>query len=156
MSSTISFFVPGIPKTSGSKRAFMRPGMRFPVIVDDCKKGKDWRGDVKRFAVEAFKGELLTGPLSVEFSFVMPRPKGHRRSNGELKAAAPAWHTSKPDALKMARSIEDALTGVVWRDDSQIAIELLRKSYGENPGCRISIMELQPTGNPVMEGEAVA
>jgi hypothetical protein len=41
MSIAITFFVPGACKTAGSKRAFMRPGMKFPVIVDDCKKGND-------------------------------------------------------------------------------------------------------------------
>ena len=137
---TIEFFVPGQPKTAGSKRAFMRPGMKFPVIVDDCKKGKDWRGDVKRFASESFNGsELLTGPLSVSLTFIMPRPKHHHRANGQLKETAPLLHTSKPDVLKMARAVEDALTGVVWKDDAQIATEVLTKRYGEKPGCKVSI-----------------
>lgn len=144
MTNPIQFFVPGQPKTAGSKRAFMRPGMKFPVIVDDCAKGKDWRGDVKRFAVEAFRSEtLVEGPLTVSLTFIMPRPKYHYRSNGELKDNAPALHTSKPDVLKMARAIEDALTGVVWKDDSQIAVEVLTKRYGDKPGCQVSISRLQ-------------
>jgi Holliday junction resolvase RusA-like endonuclease len=33
--------------------------------------------------------------------------------------------------LKLARAVEDALTGVLWRDDAQIAIEQLSKHYAE-------------------------
>lgn len=156
MSAFVSFFVPGEPKTAGSKRAFMPRGWSRPIIVDDCKKGKDWRGDVKRFAAEAFDGEaLLDGPLNVSLTFTMRRPKHHYRSNGQLKENAPALHTSKPDVLKMARAVEDALTGVIWKDDSQIAVECLTKRYGEKPGCQVTITAI---GVAVLEQpkEAVA
>lgn len=32
-----------------------------------------------------------------------------------------------PDVLKLARGVEDALTGIVWRDDAQIVNESLSK-----------------------------
>jgi Holliday junction resolvase RusA-like endonuclease len=141
----ISFFVPGHPKTAGSKRAFMRPGMRFPVIVDDCKKGKDWRGDVKRFAIDAYKGPLIEGPLRVRMVFTMARPKGHFRSGKHahlLRDGARIEHASKPDVLKMARAVEDALTGIIWRDDAQIYDEHLTKLYGETPGVMVAVESL--------------
>lgn len=135
----ITFFVPGLPKTAGSKRAFMRPGMRFPVIVDDCKKGKDWKSDVKAFAALAYQGEPLTGPLKVTMAFTLPRIGAHLRSNGDLKPNAPHWHTKKPDALKMARAVEDACTGILWVDDAQIAVEELAKCYGARPGVTVTV-----------------
>ena len=141
----VSFFVPGEPKTAGSKRAFMRPGMKYPIITDDAgKPGKDWRGDVKRFASQAFKGkQLLNTPLSVTFSFIMPRPKYHFRSNGALKPNAPVVHEKKPDLLKMARAVEDALTGVIWTDDAIICSESMSKVYGEKPGCHVFIRKME-------------
>ena len=163
MTPALSFFVPGIPKTSGSKRAFMRPGMRFPIITEDCKGSKDWRGDVKRFALQAYSGEPMEGPLELTLSFTMPRPKGHLRSNGQVKPGAPLWHEKKPDVLKMARAVEDALTGILWRDDSQIAYERLTKSYGNHIGCDIIVKRLDyfPAGtgkaairqHPIYEGQ---
>jgi len=140
----IQFFVPGIPKTAGSKRAFMRPGMRFPVVVEDCKGSKDWRGDVKRFASEHCKSPL-TGPLMVEFHFFMQRPKGHYgsgRNEDVVKASAPRSPAKKPDLLKLARAVEDALTGVAWKDDSQIVIEELSKAWSGKPGVFVKIEEL--------------
>ncbi|HEU4344035.1 MAG TPA: RusA family crossover junction endodeoxyribonuclease [Candidatus Binatia bacterium] len=142
----IKFFVPGIPKTAGSKRAFMKPGMKFPIIVDDAgQAGKDWRGDIKRFASEYASLNLITSPLEVTFTFQMPRPKGHFGSGSNsqaVKASAPKVPTTKPDLLKMARAAEDALTGVIWVDDSQIVDEHLHKRYGA-PGMWVEIRELE-------------
>lgn len=131
----------GIPKTAGSKKAFHRPGMRFPVIVDDCKN-QDWKNAVAWAAKEAYRGDLLSCPLEVAVTFVMPRPKGHYRTGahaGELKLDAPTVHTSKPDATKLWRCAEDALTGVIWRDDAQIWRQDVRKVYGEHPGVEVEI-----------------
>jgi Holliday junction resolvase RusA-like endonuclease len=76
--------------------------------------------------------------------FIMPRPKGHYRSGkhaGEVKDGAPPYPAVKPDAGKLARGTEDALTGIVWRDDSQIVTEVLTKRYGPQAGCRIRVRE---------------
>ena len=32
--------------------------------------------------------------------------------------------------LKLTRAVEDALTGLVWRDDAQVVDEVLSKRYG--------------------------
>lgn len=147
----ISFFVPGLPKTSGSKRAFMRPGMRFPVVVDDCAKSKDWKADVKHFAIQVYQREPMTSALHVTMEFRLPRPQGHFRTGknaGTLRDSAPEYPTGRPDVLKMARAVEDALTGIVWRDDSQIVYEMLMKGYADRPGVRVSValMAQQPNG----------
>lgn len=145
----LSFFVPGLAKPSGSKRAFMRPGMKHPAIVDTSgKAGKDWRGDVKAFAVafinrhyDDFKPVAL--PVRVRFAFTFTRPKGHFTAKGNLKPSAPVCHVKRPDTLKLARAVEDALTGIVWRDDAQICAEVLTKEYGSTPGCEIVIETIE-------------
>lgn len=143
----IQFFVAGHCKTSGSKRAFVPKGWERPIIIDDCAKSKDWKADVKFFAAKAFQGEPLTGPLSLTLVFTMPRPKSHSNSKG-LKPNAPWWHVSRPDVLKCARAVEDALTGIIWRDDSQICSEHLIKRYGERIGCDVTIVKLLYGGVP--------
>ena len=62
-----------------------------------------------------------------------------------MKGSAPFYHTTKPDALKLARSTEDALTGIVWADDAQTAVLEISKRYadaGEPCGCQIVIQTL--------------
>jgi Holliday junction resolvase RusA-like endonuclease len=84
-------------------------------------------------------------------TFLMPRPKGHFRTGKRahiLREAAPLYHTSKPDATKLLRATEDALTGILWHDDAQIAMQIVKKRYtSSNPGAEIKIL-------PWIEGAA--
>jgi Holliday junction resolvase RusA-like endonuclease len=76
----------------------------------------------------------------------MPRIGSHYGSgkNAEkLKPTAPKFHTVKPDATKLLRSTEDALTGILWRDDAQIARQTVEKSYGERAGAWITVEQLE-------------
>lgn len=155
MDGAISFFVPGIAKPAGSKRAFVlrrrdgsivhrEGGAPAVVVTDDSgKKGKDWRGDVRSVASRAYGGPLLTGPVWLRLVFVLPRPKAHYTKKG-LRPDAPMFHASKPDATKLLRSVEDALTGVLWHDDSAVQIEGATKIYGETPGVHVTVRAIDP------------
>lgn len=141
----IQFFVPGIPAPGGSKKAFVSKSGRA-VIVDDCKRNKPWRDRVISSAIEAYSGPPLDGPLVVTMAFVMPRPKYHYGTgtkSAALKPRAPRCHEVKPDVLKLARSTEDALTGYLWRDDSQTCRLLLEKFYGTSPGVKITVARME-------------
>jgi Holliday junction resolvase RusA-like endonuclease len=168
MSETIvDFFVPGIAKGAGSKRAFVpinkrtgqplrskTTGRIVANVVDDTgEKGKDWRADVKAVARDAYTGDPLTGPLIVEMLFVMQRPKAHYRAGKPergLRPDAPVWHTSKFDATKLLRSVEDALTGIVWVDDNAV-MPRVEKVYGARPGVRVRVMR---AGRPALFAQA--
>lgn len=137
---TISFFVPGVPKTAGSKRAIPIPGRKFPIIVDACAKSKDWKADIKAFAAAAMReSSPHTTAVTAFFSFHLPRPKCHYYSSGLVKDSAPRWHISRPDVDKLSRAVMDALTGVVWRDDGQVVSKQVSKHYDTTPGVRIII-----------------
>lgn len=142
-----SFFVPGVPATAGSKKAFVNRKTGRPMIVDDCKKGPSWRESVQ---VAAFKklnplGEhpLIDEPIELNVVFFFTRPKGHLRTGekhrGELKPNAPNWPTKPPDVTKLLRALEDALTGVVWRDDASVVVQAARKVYADRPGAFVTI-----------------
>lgn len=154
MGTTLRFDVQGVPKPGGSKRGFIikRKSGKLGISMVDASgaKGKDWRGDVKAAAFAACReGWTIPHPeqpLRLTLMLYMPRPKKHLRSNGQLKPNAPVFHTIRPDATKLLRSIEDALTGIVWNDDGQIASQSVVKSYarvGEAPGCEILVEYLK-------------
>jgi Holliday junction resolvase RusA-like endonuclease len=151
----IAFFVYGVPAPGGSKKTFVpmrngvpvrRPGGSIMVnTIDDAgQRNKNWRAAVAQAAGEAMRGrEPLFSALSVRIVFNMPRPKDHFKTNGTLKGSAPVHHIKKPDVLKLGRSTEDAMTGIVWRDDSIIVNERLHKVYAIGPaGASIEITEL--------------
>lgn len=142
MNAPLTFTVFGTPAPAGSKKA-VPMGKRWGVI-DDSKRSRPWKSQVAQVGGEAMAGrELLRGPLAVTFTFYVRRPKGHFGSRG-LKPSAPAHPTTRPDVLKLARAVEDALTGTVWGDDAQIVRELLVKAYGESE--RVEVQIEQPNG----------
>lgn len=131
----IEFTVFGLPQPAGSKRAFVQ-GNRA-IVVDDNAKSRPWKQEVTSTAKEVV-GDTIPfpeGPVVLRMRFTMPRPKGHYGSGknaGVLKDSAPHFHTSRPDALKLGRGTEDALTGILYRDDAQTQV-IAWKVYGDIP-----------------------
>jgi Holliday junction resolvase RusA-like endonuclease len=130
----LRFTVYGVAKPGGSKKAFVHPQTGRAIVVEDSAN-KPWKQEVAGAAFEAVAGVEWSPlfphePVAVEFTFVRPRPRGHFGAAG-LRPSAPKFPVTRPDVLKLARAAEDALTGIVWRDDSQIVHETLVKVYGE-------------------------
>jgi Holliday junction resolvase RusA-like endonuclease len=131
-SSTIQFFVPGVPKPGGSKKGFIHARTGRVIVMEDCAKNKDWRASVAHEGRLVHQGALLSGPLFLEIVFVFCRPKSHYGTGKNailLKSSAPIWHTQSPDSTKLVRSTEDALTKVLWVDDSQICEQRVTKRW---------------------------
>lgn len=141
----VEFEVVGKPEPGGSKRAFHNAKTGKTHVVDDNDKVMPWRDSIVTAAMAQYNGPLVEAPLSLEVTFRLPRPKGHFGSGkkaGELKEKAPIWHTKKPDRTKLLRALEDALTGVIWRDDTQIVSGNVIKRYAgkdERPGATVVV-----------------
>jgi len=149
MKNPISFFVPGIPATSGSKSAYpyknKKTGRLGVAVAPASKRQKSWMGVVRLFAKENYCGDVLTGPVSLSLVFYLPRPKSHfgtGRNAGKLKPSAKRYPTTTPDLTKLVRAVEDALKGVTWKDDSQVVYQHNTKLYGGRPGVEVTIRDL--------------
>jgi Holliday junction resolvase RusA-like endonuclease len=135
----VSFWVPGVPQPGGSKKGFVVAGRA--VIVEDAKRNKPWRASVAMAAGMAYDGEPMDRPLAVLFQFVFVRPRGHYGKRG-LRPSAPPFPAIRPDVLKLARSTEDALTGILWRDDSRTVHLTATKRWGDQAGCLVTVCEI--------------
>lgn len=142
--SGIELVVYGTPVPAGSKRAFTRPGGRVGVADTAEKRMKPWRAALQAAAGDLMDGrDLLQGPLHLHVEFHLARPKGHYGTRGNLRPSAPTHPTVKPDTTKLLRGLEDALTGIVWRDDAQIVRQHAEKRYADGPEhVRISVLPL--------------
>jgi Holliday junction resolvase RusA-like endonuclease len=89
------------------------------AFENNHKKTHAWRDTVADSAIDAIEDwqeatgrpwALLDAPLLVECVFSMARP-------GKPKFDRPA---TVPDLSKLIRATEDALTRIVWRDDSRV------------------------------------
>src|SRR6478609_7705675 len=85
---------------------------------------KDWRSAVAaagRTWQADHGAELLDEPLALMAIFHVPKP-----------SSAPTWKLwarGRPDVDKLARSALDALTGVLWVDDSRVVSLCVQKPY---------------------------
>ena len=137
----ITFFVPGRPRPGGSKRGFLHKTTKRIIMVD-MADNKDWKVSCRAAAQEAYSGPLLEGPLGLAVVFQVLRPKGDfgsGRNAGKLTSRARLAPTVKPDATKLLRCLEDALTGIVWRDDAQIVDQHVRKVYADKQGALVRV-----------------
>lgn len=137
MPSSVRFQVLGLPAAQGSKT---------PWGAEANKKLPGWRNDMRLAGFQEMRGKApLSGPVHVEALFTFPRPKHHfgtGRNADALKASAPKWKDSTPDLDKLVRALGDSLSGVVIRDDAQIAALTVTKSYGQTPGVLVEVRPL--------------
>ena len=123
----------------GSKRHVGRGRM-----VESSRDVMPWRLLVALAAVEA-GAQLIRGPVRMSAVFLFTRPAGHFRQDGTLKPSAPKHHCVKPDASKLQRSTEDALSKLAYEDDCRIVGLSCEKRYcapGELPGALITLIPL--------------
>lgn len=128
MTQLLHWFVEGTPVPQGSKTATVINGRA--VMFEANKKHKAWRDHVR-----ATVGKLetpSTHPVRVELQFWFEKPKTVKREHMSVK----------PDLDKLSRSVLDAITGGILKDDSQVVILNARKEYGDKPGVLIRVMEI--------------
>lgn len=98
----------------------------------------------KHLAWEArskYKGPVLEGPvqISAQFYFVPAVSWPNRKREAALSGAMK--HTAKPDLSNLFKALEDGLTGIIWKDDSQITNYYgdCYKTYSTTPGVRLRV-----------------
>ena len=128
----IRFIVPGRPMPGGSKRAFKHAKTGNVITMDANPKVKLWRGVVAVAARQAYRRPPMMVPLKLTVVFRFRRPRSHYgtgRNSTQMKASAPPHHIQRPDATKLLRALEDALTGMLWGDDAQIVEQHVSKEW---------------------------
>ena len=141
MADRVSFTVYGTAAPAGSKTTGARKdGARF--VRDSSKRAAPWKLQVADAAGKAMDGApLMDGALHLQAIFHVPRPKGHHGARG-LRPSAPEHPTTRPDVTKLLRALEDACTGIVWRDDSQVVLQVASKCYGEPARAEVEVRAL--------------
>jgi Holliday junction resolvase RusA-like endonuclease len=146
--STVSFTVYGIPIPQGSMKAFTPPGFHRPIVTSDNKKLKPWRNDVACAAVSMMTAQKFTRcgravPIAIEVTFFFSRPQSVKKSI-EFK-------TTQPDIDKLLRALLDALTGIIYEDDSQVADVRMRKLFDSPARAEVVVREIETF--PLLAGD---
>lgn len=138
-------WIPGTPRPQGSMKLARDPrtGREFARY---SKPTYEWR-QTQYVALVNWWGDRppLTGPVAVNLTYLMPRPKSHWSARGGLKPSAPVWHTVTPDNDKLIRNTLDSMSSAgVWRDDSQCALLRSMKTYTDTDGKPGVLIVVEP------------
>lgn len=114
----IYFVVKGTPVGQGSMKAFPRKVGRGVIVTHNSSKLKPWRDQISWAAKEAmksFKVSLIERPraVHVDVKFYFERPKSQKADR--------TYKTTAPDLDKLERALLDSMSGIVYRDDAQVA-----------------------------------
>jgi crossover junction endodeoxyribonuclease RusA len=147
----ITFTVIGHAQPQGSTKAFMPKGARYPVVTSDNPNLKGWRLFVAHEAQRHAGAGPMSGGVRVMLDFALQRPKSLPKRTSQ--------HLKKPDIDKLARAVLDALTGILYHDDSEVVRLEVTKRYAapiEAPSVRITVMcaERAPLAHPSAPREA--
>lgn len=115
--------IPHEPVAQGRPRFFSRGNH---VGAYDPLKSKNWKRTVMIYAKQQYQGDMLLGALLVEMCFFTKRPIGLKKSI--------VHNIKRPDITNYIKGIEDALNGIIYKDDSQIVTLLAYKQYAESAG----------------------
>lgn len=121
----LTMFVPGIPIKQGD----LRTGRHHRAYYANGDQLRPWKAAVTGCAYELWHDHApLIEPVVLDVTFFLPRPASISAKKRPLPVVA-------PDLDKLVRSIGDALTGVVIRDDALIVDLLAAKRYAERHAC---------------------
>lgn len=126
---TIMFQVHGLPAPQGSTRAFVVKGK--PIITSTAKGLSAWRRLVADVAQDFAPEQPWQGPVGIDLHFGLPKPKSAPKTRR-------VWPDKRPDLDKLTRAVLDALTYVVFADDSQVVEIRATKDYGA-PGVAVEV-----------------
>jgi len=136
--------VPAKPAAKGRARFSKSTGRAFTpkqTIIAEA-----W---VRMCCVQQVGTPRVPGPVAVRIVFTMAIPQSRPRAWREAALAGRILPTSKPDWDNLAKLTSDALNGIAWVDDAEVASARVLKRYGPVPATSIAWWTMG-------EGEAMA
>lgn len=129
---TIEFFLPMKPPTVTHQEKAVNWNARTIYEPQELKAA---RAKLEAHLAGHAPAHKYTGPIRLLVKWCFPRSGNHR--NGEYK-------TSKPDTDNLQKLLKDVMTDLhFWKDDAQVASEIIEKFWADVPGIYISISELE-------------
>lgn len=124
------FSVPG--RAVPERKRQVPPRGAFRGARVDTEDAKAYKALVKLAAAQAMGGSPpADGPLRLEWREHRRRASGYRKRD--------IYPTKRPDCTNLQKLLEDAMTGVVWQDDSQVCVQLGAKVFDDGPGPRVRV-----------------
>lgn len=141
----MEFYVDTKPIAQPRPRARVLPGGFAQIYTPDKvkdRKTKTWRpAPIRLFRYQVAEAardagaKVMFGAIDLRVTYYFKKPKKNYSA-----------HFSKPDLDNLLKGLLDALTGVCWEDDCQVARIEARKVYAQQPGVNVWITEMSTGG----------
>lgn len=134
----IKFTVPAVPVAQPRQRVGVVAG-RARTYMPTKHPVNAYKATCRVAAAQSGQTAVLEGPIALRAVFVLPRPSSMCWAK---KPTPRVKHGKKPDADNLAKSLLDALNGLLWRDDSQISSMTIEKwiaSGSEQPHVEVEV-----------------
>ena len=110
---------------------------RYGGLREASKRVKPYRDALKVYAKEVMRGKKpMTGPVAINVTFCFVQAQSNRDIYPTARTIG--------DLDKLCRSTLDALTGIVYWDDSQVSVLTAQKYYSRRDEVEIQIHNLSP------------
>ena len=142
MANVFSIFIPCTPKAVQSVRSFVA-GKK--IMHYQPKDVVDWKTYIQVSILNALTPAWtpLECPVSIDVVYIFsPRKSEKKTILAEIADGAWYYKTTRPDMDNLGKGLYDACTGVLWKDDSQIAEKHEVKVYGKKEGIMICVNKL--------------
>lgn len=119
----ITYEIPGKPIP------LQRPRMCGKFVYDPQKKEKkEYREKIEKLRDAIFP---CSTPMKLIVEYHMPIPKSYSQKRSLECEKQP--HVKKPDLSNLIKFTEDALNGLLWKDDAYISEIAAKKIYSKEP-----------------------
>ncbi len=134
----ITFEIPGEPVAKARPRAAMVGGR---ARLYTPAKTEKYEARVAVFGQQAMAGHpALAGAVALSVAAYFPIPPSWPKKRQEAARAGIELHTKRPDLDNVLKAIKDGLNGIVWGDDSQVAVlRECRKGYSDTPRVVVTV-----------------
>lgn len=138
----VRFWVPGTPQGKGRARVSVRGGHARSYTPARTRVYESAIADAARAAGIDLAPPGVPLAVTVDAWFSIPRSWPRRRAKDALSSGG--WVLSRPDVDNVAKSVLDALLGILYADDAQVSLLVASKRYcaeGE-PGVHVHVARL--------------
>jgi Holliday junction resolvase RusA-like endonuclease len=136
----IKITIPGEAVPQGRPRFSTRGG--FPRAYDPAKS-REFKSYVRLLAAQAMNGAPpIEGAVSLVVVIYRAIPKSFSKRKRHLALEGEVLPVTKSDLDNVVKSLTDAITGVIFRDDAQIVDLHACKLYDNTPRTEIQIAEV--------------
>lgn len=109
------------------------------IRLYDPPKTATFKKQLRALATEMYRDAPVDGEIYLKVAFYRKIQKSISKKEHDRRASGAHRPIVKSDLSNYLKSFEDALNGVLWKDDAMIVHEEIDKYYSDKPRIEVEI-----------------